>query len=97
MEVFFMVMFVMGIIIAAICVNFACDSDSYPELAAGVVGIVTGLIICGFGIGSAISSENEYDKDTVELCSSKHGIVSRDGHCFVNNKPVEFTPGIWER
>jgi len=73
---------------------------SYPTwrwqtaVTIGVLSVFTAVIL-----GAAITTvaQDNYNYETVHICSEKGGVVSKDNHCFVNNKPVEFQPGVWQR
>lgn len=83
--------------IIAACVLWLLDFED----AAGGFGILTIALVLATLItwGALLDAQHDrYNEETQQLCDKKHGILSqKDGLCYVNNKPVEFSPGVWKR
>ncbi len=73
---------------------------SYPTWrwqAAITVGALSVFIAIILGGAITTVAQDNYNYETVHICSEKGGVVSKDNHCFVDDKPVEFAPGVWQR
>jgi uncharacterized membrane protein HdeD (DUF308 family) len=93
----FIIMVILGGIVLICGLLALADAFDGPEVFGSIVAMVIGLGLLIAGTAGGINKANEYDQETVRICSAKHGVVSKDNHCFVDGKPVEFIPGVWER
>jgi hypothetical protein len=93
MNIFFIIGIILGI---TALVSFICAKWMNFDicLGIGVLCIVVGVMFCA---GGASVNQDRFNDESVKICDSKGGTVSKDNHCMVNGKPVEFSPGIWQR
>lgn len=93
----FIILVVLGGIIGIIGIASLLDPYSGGEVAFGLFSFVLGLALFVGGSIGANKAVDAYNQETVKLCDAKDGTVSMDGKCMVDQKPVEFSPGVWER
>jgi hypothetical protein len=80
-----------------IAIAFMIDSET---LGVTSFGMFVALTIAALITWGAVTDarHDQYDRETQQICDDKGGILSKkDGLCYVNNKPVEFEPGVWKR
>jgi hypothetical protein len=97
MVVLFILMMILGAFAFIGGVITLVDSFDGTEALMGFISLVFGIGLFIGGLAGGANYSAKYDEETVRLCDKQNGIVSQDGHCFVDNKPVEFSPGVWER
>lgn len=78
--------------VAALVVGWVLDNAIVAFIALPLV-----LAAAILGASADQVSQDHFNEETVRICNEKGGVVSKDNHCFVNGKPVEFSPGIWQR
>ena len=98
------VLFILAIIfasVAVICFALSFILDDYlsvdlfgPFITTAIVSFFVGIVLA---ISGGAKYDAEYRQETVRLCNQQNGVVTTDGQCFVNNRPVEFSPGVWRR
>jgi len=91
------ILFILAIIAGAIGIaGFAVAIvKNWPMVAACATPfIVTGALLTA--AGATVVTDN-YNEETNRICAEKGGVVTKDNHCFVDGKPVEFEPGVWQR
>lgn len=93
MSVFFILAIIfVAIFLVALIIGLAIDE---PGVAAfGLVFLVIGALCA---VGGAAESESKFNQETVKICEQRGGVVTKDNHCFKNDKPIEFEPGVWQR
>lgn len=67
---------------------------------SAVWGIVCGCFVFAaiiLGMVTGVVAQDNYNEETNRICAEKGGVVTKDNHCFVDNKPVEFSPDVWQR
>jgi hypothetical protein len=93
----FLIMIIVGAFLLVVGIATMAGAYDGVEAFMGFIGLVLGFGLFIGGLSGGAADASRYNEETVRLCDKKDGVVSQDGHCFVDNKPVEFTPGVWER
>jgi hypothetical protein len=93
MSIFFIISISLVVLGALLCF-ISWRYDSVIAFAFAGFCAIGALILVGVG---ATVDQGNYNHETVRICTEKGGVVSKDNHCFVNGKPVEFSPGVWQR
>lgn len=84
-----------GLAVAGLIVGATCGYRwQFPAVMTAIASMFIGFIMFGCGAGL---EEDKYDTETVRICTDLGGVTTVDGHCFKDNKPIEFSPGVWKR
>ena len=92
-----MILILIGLAIAFVGVITIANCYTNRMFVVGLTVALTGATLFIAGVAQDIKRVNAYNEETVRICSAKDGVVSEDDLCIVNNKPVEFMPGVWRR
>jgi hypothetical protein len=91
------VLFILAIIAGVFAVGSLIAAACYENgglAGAGLALAFLGVVLWGVG---ATMDQDRFNEETVRICDSKGGTVSKDNHCFVDGTPVQFSPGVWQR
>ena len=92
-----MTVFFVGI--AIVTIGVLSGALTYSPFVEGIAMalLISGIVVTMVGVGIIIRESTAYHEESVKICTDKGGIVSDGGLCIVDNKPVEYSPGVWER
>lgn len=91
------VLFILTIVFAGLFLVSLIAAWVFDEAWIALVGLI--FVMAALFLWGAGNAENKakYDQETINICESHGGVVTKDNHCFKDNKPIEFEPGIWQR
>lgn len=97
MVVLAVVLIILGFILIGVSVGCLIESYDGAEAFAAVLGIILGAAISfgGFALGDSYSNYKDKEKESINYCAEKGGIVNADGLCLVDGKPIKFENGEW--
>ena len=93
---------IVTIFVAILAVGLWVVVGRIGEYGKHIEVAVAGAIVCTIAtifLGAAIATvaQDNYSEETNRICQERGGVVTKDNHCFVDNHPVEFSPGVWQR
>lgn len=92
-----MVLFLVGAAVMIVSVWVLASAYENFTINMSFVGLAVGAVLFFSGIVVAIQDSEAYAEETEKICTEKGGVVTKDNLCIVDNKPVEFEPGVWQR
>lgn len=91
------ILFIIAIVLAACAVIFWLLAWRKDSPSSAMVGLGCALSALLLWAGGATINQDRFNEESVRICDSKGGTVSKDNHCMVNGTPAEFAPGVWQR